>query len=156
MVTLSRKRRCTRVLITRRNQVAAADSARPAAAARMTPGRCSRTPFPSSINQSARRASGSAASCDRRKAAPISRGSWRYPSLHNRHIDDSAGGNGTSIRPLPRGSGEDVIRRAFFLALGEALRLQVEHRAIASVQGHQLVVGPELDDAAVLDRKSVV
>jgi hypothetical protein len=60
------------------------------------PGLCSRTPLPSSISHNARSASGSAASCDSTNAATIRRGSWRYPSLHNRHIDDSAGGSGRS------------------------------------------------------------
>src|SRR5262245_34322736 len=146
MVTLSRKRRCTRVLTVRRNQVAAADTPSPIAAARVIPGRCSSTPLPRSMSHSAKRASGSAASCDSTKDTSINRGSWRYPSLHSRHIDDSAGGSG----PI---ASEDVIGRVL---LGEALRLQVEHGAVAAAARHQLVVGAELDDAAVLEHADAV
>src|SRR6266576_2616523 len=53
IVTLSRKRRCTRVLTVRRNQVAVADTPRPTAATRTRPGRWSSTPSPRSIDQSA-------------------------------------------------------------------------------------------------------
>ena len=95
IVTLSRKRRCTRVLTVRRNQVAAADRPRPIAAPCIRPVRCSRKPLPSSHSHSASSASGSAASCDNTNDATIRRGSWRYPSLHSRHIDDNAGGSGS-------------------------------------------------------------
>ena len=64
IVTLSRKRRCTRVLTVRRNHVAAVETPRPIAAPCTRPDRCSRTPLPSSISHSASSASGSAASCD--------------------------------------------------------------------------------------------
>ena len=62
MVTLSRKRRCTRVLTVRRNQVAAAETPS-AAAATCTRRACAAgaTPSPSSLNHSASSASGSAA-----------------------------------------------------------------------------------------------
>src|SRR3954469_21875796 len=104
-------------------------------------------PLPSSISQSAIKAAGSAASWDSTNAATIKRGSCRYPSLHNRHIDDSAGGSG----PGPAAwSVEDVIRRAR-LILGEALRLQVEHRPISSAQRNQFVVRAEFDDAAAFE-----
>src|SRR3989441_1078799 len=145
MVTLSRKRRCTRVLTVRRNHVAAADTPRPIAAPWTMPGLCSRIPLPSSINHNARSASGNAASCDSTSAATIKRGSWRYPSLHNRHMDDSAGGSGSIVPGGRSRSGEDVIRRALLLRNDEALRLQIEHRPVAPGERHQLVVRAELD-----------
>src|SRR5882672_10176546 len=152
IVTLSRKRRCTRVLIVRRNHVAAADTARPTAATRTSPGEWSITPFPRSMSHRASSASGSAASWDSTNAASISRGSWRYPSLHNRHIDESAGGSASAAR-----SGEDVIRGPLLFACDvEALGLQVEHRAIAAVQCHQLVVRAELDDTALLEHADAI
>src|SRR6185436_9005368 len=162
MVTLSRKRRWTRVPTVRRNQVAAADSPRPTDAVRTRTALFSSTPLPSSISHSARSASGSAASCDSTNAASISRGSWRYPSLHSRHIDGSAAGSFVLMpgdsRSVVSGfsrtfaSGEDVIRHVL-LAFddAESLRLQIEHRPVSSAPGHQLVVRAELDHAAVLD-----
>src|SRR2546429_1853894 len=150
MVTLSRKRRCTRVLTVRRNHVAAVDNPSPIAAPSTMPDLCSRTPLPSNISHKARSASGNAASCDSTNATAIKRGSWRYPSWHSRHMDDSAGGSGSIARSR---SGEDVIRHALLLARGaEALRLQIEHRPIPPRKRHQLVVRAELDDPA--DRKS--
>src|SRR2546425_919042 len=158
MVTLSRKRRCMRVLTVRRNHVAAADTPRPIAAPWIMPGRCSRTPLPSSISHNARSASGSAASCDSTNAVTIKRGSWRYPSLHSRHIDDNAGGSGSILSGAPGApgarsrSGEDIIRSAQLLVRDfEALRLQIEHRPVAPGERHQLVVRAELDDPAVLE-----
>src|SRR5258708_18374518 len=163
IVTLSRKRRCTRVLTVRRNHVAAADTPRPIAAPCTMPGLCSRTPLPSSISHNARSASGSAASCDSANDTTIKRGSWRYPSLHNRHIDDSAGGSG-SIVPVVLGarsrSGEDVIGCAL---LGfsvtqdiETLCLQVEHRPIAPAERYQFVMCAEFDDPAMLEHANTV
>src|ERR1700733_12202383 len=147
IVTLSRKRRCTRVLRVRRNQVAAVDTPRPMAAPCTMPGRWSRTPLPSSISHKARSASGSAASCDSTNDATIKRGSLRYPSLHNRHIDDRAGGSGS----IPRSrSGENVIGCTLLLGDVEALCLQVEHRPVAPGECHELIVRTELDDPAVL------
>src|SRR5439155_23124511 len=154
IVTLSRNRRCTRVLTVRKNQVAAADTASPTAAPYTSPVLRSRTPLPRSISHKARSASGSAASCDSANAAAIRRGSCRYPSLQRRHIDDSAGGSGSIVRST---SGEDVIRPSLFLLRhGEALRLQVEHRPVPAAERHQLVVRAELDDAAVLEHADAV
>src|SRR6266576_398827 len=154
MVTLSRKRRCTRVLTVRRNHVAAVDKPSPIAAPSTMPGLCSRTPLPSNISHKARSASGNAASCDSTNATAIKRGSWRYPSWHSRHMDDSAGGSGSIARSR---SGEDVIRRALLLARGaEALRLQIEHRPIPPRKRHQLVVRAELDDPAVLEHADAI
>src|SRR6266550_2531871 len=148
MVTLSRKRRCTRVLTVRRNHVAAVDKPSPIAAPSTMPGLCSRTPLPSNISHKARSASGNAASCDSTNATAIKRGSWRYPSWHSRHMDDSAGGSGSIARSR---SGEDVICRALLLARGaEALRLQIEHRPVATRERHELLMCAELDDPAVL------
>src|SRR5580698_5225482 len=149
MVTLSRKRRCTRVLTVFRNQVAAVETPRPIAAPCISPVRCSRKPLPNRASHKASSASGSAASCDNTNDSTIRRGSWRYPSLHSRHMDDSAGGSGSS-------SGEGLIRGALLFGQMEALRLQVEHGPVAAAQGHQLVVRTQLDDAAVLQHADAV
>src|SRR5271170_185012 len=134
MVTLSRKRRCKRVLTVRRNHVAAVDTPRPIAAHWIIRGLCSRTPLPSSISHGASSASGSAASCDSTNVATIKRGSWRYPSLHNRHMDASAGGSG-AIASLTAAGLEDVIGCAYLLfGYVEALGLQIEHGPIAAAQ----------------------
>ena len=143
MVTLSRKRRCTRVLTVRRNQVAAVDAAKPIAAPLTKPGRCSKIPLPNSISHNAISASGSAASCDRASAATIRRGSCRYPSLHNRHMEESAGGSGVM-------ESEGVIRCAFLFGQIEALRLQIEHGAVTPGEFHQFVVRAEFDHTAML------
>src|SRR5436309_11287934 len=152
MATLSRNVRWTRVLTVRSTHVAVVDTARPIAAPITSPRRCSTTPLPSSISHSASSASGSAASCDRTNDTSISRGSWRYPSLHSRHIDDSAGGRGSIAADARLRSGEDVIRRARLLFRNvEALRLEIEHGPVTSAERHQLVVRAELDDAPVLE-----
>src|SRR6266478_521997 len=152
IVTLSRKRRCMRVLTVRRNQVAAADAPRPIAAPCTMPGLCSRRPLPSSISHYARSASGSAASCDSTNATTIKRGSWRYPSLHNRHIEDSAGGSGAIAR-----SGKDVIGGALPVFRDvKALRLQIEHLPITPGSAHQLVVRAELNDPATLEHADTI
>src|SRR5207248_2678415 len=39
---------------------------------------------------------------------------------------------------------------------GEALRLQIKHRAVATAFGHELVVRAELDDLAVLEHADAV
>src|SRR5882762_9615906 len=157
IVTLSRKRRCTRVPTVRRNHVPAVDTPRPIAAACNMPGLLSRTPLPSSMSHKARSASGSAASCDRTNAATIKRGSWRYPNLHNRHIDDRAGGSGSIVAGARCRSGEDVIRLALLVVRDvEALRLQIEHGAIASGERHQLVVRAVLDNPAVLEHADTI
>src|SRR5215471_5216921 len=152
IVTLSRKRRCTRVLTVRRNHVAAADTARPIADPSTRPGRCFSTPSPSNISHKARRASGSAASCERTSDANINRGSCLYPSLHNRHMEESAGGRGSIALPGLERLGEDVIRCAFLVRGNtEALCLQIEHRAIAPAKRHQLIVGAKLDHATMFE-----
>src|SRR5215469_8982543 len=154
IVTLSRKRRCMRVLTVRRNHVAAADTPSPIADPSTSPGRCSSTPLPSSINHRARSASGSAASCDSTNEANISRGSCRYPSLHNRHMEESAGGSGSIACPR---LGEDVIRHAFLFRRGrEALCLQIEHRSVAPAKRHQLVVCAELNHPAMFENADAV
>src|SRR5437870_5608056 len=159
IVTLSRKRRCTRVLTVRRNQVAAADTPSATAAMRTRARSLCRTPSPSSLNQRARSASGSAANSERRNAVRSSPGSWRYPSLNSRHMDERPGGK-TSLAGrtgAPPRSGEDVIGDPFLvLGGGEALRLEVEHRAVAPAQRHQLVVSAELDHPAVLEHADAV
>ena len=77
IVTLSRKRRCTRVLTVARNQVAVADTPRPRAAVTSRRRSPWSTPSPRSFSHSASSASGSAASCDSANAATSSPGSWR-------------------------------------------------------------------------------
>ncbi len=77
IVTLSRKRRCTRVETMLRNQVAVAESARPSAAARTSVERCSSRPSPRSLTHSASSASGTAAISASEKAASMSPGSRR-------------------------------------------------------------------------------
>src|SRR5207245_6178033 len=135
------------------------DTPRPIAAPCTMPGRCSRRPLPRSISHNARSASGSAAICDNTNATSINRGSWRYPSLHNRHIDERAGGSGSifsgvrdfaGVPDARLRSGEDVIRRALLLRDVKALRLQIEHRPVAPAERHQLFVRAEFDNPAVL------
>src|ERR1700675_2360658 len=154
MVTLSRKRRCRRVLTVRRNHVAAVDTPSPIAAPCTMPVLCSRTPLPSSISHKASSASGSAASCESTNATTIKRGSWRYPSLHSRHIDDSAGGSGSIARSRLR---EDVIRRALlFVRNAETLRLQIEHGPVAPRERHEFLMRAVLDDPAVLEHADTI
>src|SRR3990172_57941 len=155
IVTLSRKRRCTRVLTVPRNHVAVAETPRPIADATISVAFPSSTPLPSSISHRASNASGSTASCDNTNAASISRGSWRYPSLQRRHIDDSAGGSG-SIGASRTASAEDVIGHALLALDGEALRLAGEHRAVAACLLHHLGLRPERDDAARFDHADLV
>ena len=75
IVTLSRKRRWTRVLTVRRNHVAAADTPSATAAIRTSPRSPCRTPSPSSLNQRARSASGRALISERRNEARSNPGS---------------------------------------------------------------------------------
>src|SRR6516165_2797001 len=153
IVTLSRNRRCTRVLTVRRNHVAA-DMPIPIAAPSTSPEWCSNTPLPSSISHKARSASGSAASWDSTSDANIIRGSCRYPSLHSRHMEDSAGGSGAIDWPR---LGEDVIRRALLVGCNsEALCLQIEHRSVAPAKRHQLVVCAELNHTAMFENANTV
>src|SRR5580765_7837556 len=147
IVILSRKRRCRRVLTVRRNQVAVADTPMPTAAIRTRRGRWPSSPSPSSLSQTAISASGSAESSASPNETSISAGSCRYPSLHRRHIDGSAGGSSSS-----GASGEDDILLSFLVLGGvEPLRLQIEHRLVSPAERDQLVVRPELDDAALLE-----
>src|SRR5215472_9759776 len=154
MVTLSRNRRCTRVLTVRRNHVAAADMPSAIAPPSTSPDRCSSTPLPSSISHKARSASGSAASWDSTSDANIIRGSCRYPSLHSRHMEDSAGGSGAIAWPR---LGEDVIGRARLVGRNnEALCLQIEHRSVAPAKRHQFVVRAELNYTAMFENADAV
>src|SRR6516164_1446263 len=149
IVTLSRNRRCTRVPTVRRNHVAATDTPSPIAAPCTSPEWCSSTPFPSNISHNARSASGSAASCDRTSDANIICGSCRYPSLHNRHMEESAGGSGSIAWPR---LGEDVIPRALLVhRFTKAFRLQIEHRSVARPERHQLVVCADLNYATMFE-----
>jgi hypothetical protein len=77
IVTLSRKRRCTRVLSVARNQVKVADTPSPRADSSSRRRSLEITPSPRNLIHSGSSASGSAASCDSPKAASIIRGSWR-------------------------------------------------------------------------------
>src|SRR5881628_419046 len=148
IVTLSRKRRCTRVLTVLRNQVAVTDRLRPKTAITSRRRSAWTTPSPRSFSHSAKRASGSAASCDNANEATSIPGSWRYPSFSARHIEESAGG---------RRSGEEIVSGSLFVRGGaEPFGLQVEHRAIAPALRHQLVVGAQLDNPAVLEHTDAV
>ena len=75
MVTLSRKRRWMRVLMVRRNHVAAAETASATAAAYTSVMFDCCTPSPSSLSHKASKASGKAASSESPNARLISRGS---------------------------------------------------------------------------------
>src|SRR5262245_23139264 len=73
-------------------------------------------------------------------------------------MDESAGGRSSPAGRVdasrPR-SAEDVIRYPF-IRFAEALRLQIEHRSIAAALRHELLVGSQLDDAAVLEHADQV
>jgi hypothetical protein len=75
--TLSRKRRCTRVLTVRSSQVAAAETPSATAAKRTRRPSCPSTPSPSSLSHQAINASGSAASSASTNAESMRPGSWR-------------------------------------------------------------------------------
>src|SRR5437773_6247654 len=147
MVTLSRKRRWTRVLTVRRNHVPAVDTASATAATSTRVASCAATPSAISLNQSARSASGSAERSASANDQPMSAGSYLYPSLQSRHIEETAGGN----------SREDVMRHALlFLGLAKTLGLEIEHRAVPAPLCHELVVRPELDDASMLEHADAI
>src|SRR4030095_10463878 len=150
IVTLSRNLRWTRVLTVRRNHVPAAETPRAMDVRR------SRVELPAasasaiSLNQRASSASGTAAIKDSPNAHVMSVGSYRNPSRQSRHIDGSDAGRSSFL-------GEDVMRHALLVGrLAEALRLQVEHRAIPATQRHELIVAPKLDDPAVLQHADAV
>src|SRR3954468_16535529 len=70
-------------------------------------------------------------------------------------MDENAGGRRS--RAWPTSLREDVIRHALlFLGLAKTLRLKIEHRAVAAMLCHQLVVCPELDDLSVLENTDAV
>ena len=75
IVTLSRKRRCTLVDTVCSSQVPTAETASATTAKRSRPALCSSSPLPSSSNQTASSASGSAATSARMNATPMSVGS---------------------------------------------------------------------------------
>ena len=67
-------------------------------------------------------------------------------------MEESAGGS-SSLGV----SGEDVILAALLvLGRGEPLRLQIEHRAIAAAERHELFVRSELHDFPVLEDTDAV
>src|SRR4029078_7195192 len=98
-----------------------------------------------SISHRAMSASGSAASCDSTNETSISRGSWRSRRRNSRHMEESGGGS-ASIGGIR--SGEDVIRHPLLVVeragRKEALRLQVEHRAVAPAERDPLVARGEV------------
>src|SRR5215813_12987546 len=157
MVTLSRNRRCTRVLIVRRNHVAVAEMPRPIAATATRPPERSRTPLPRSISHSAMSASGSAATSARMNDTSINRGSCRYPSLHSLHIEESAGGSGSIGATLTlTASSEDVIDHPFFAFFNESFGLEIEHRSVATVPRHELEVRTDFDHAPVFEDANAI
>src|SRR5213592_272715 len=139
MVTWSRKRRCARSLITRRNHVAGADTPSPRAAAVTSPCLPPSRPSARSLNQRARSASGSAAASARPNDTLKSNGAAAYPRLSARHMAGTAGG---------RSSVEGIEGRSGLGVVAEPRRLQLEHRAIAAACRHQLLVRAELDHLA--------
>src|SRR5215210_5113274 len=158
IVTLSRKRRCTRTLTVRSNHVAVAEIPSASAAMRTILPSCPSTPLPSSASHQAINASGNAASNTRTNAASMRPGSWRYPSLHSRHMDGSAGGKPSPCATAPwrELSGEDVIDGSLLVLRREALGLEIEHRPVAAAERHQLLMGAELDHPAVLQHTDAV
>src|SRR6185437_14940854 len=136
--------------------LAAALSAMPSAAIIASRGCCWMTPAPSSASQRAVSAAGRAASCDRPSESAIKPRSERKPSLQSRHIDESVGGSGSMASGAGGASGEDVKGLPLLVGFLEALRLQVEHRAVAAVQRHQRLMRAELDHAALLDHADAV
>src|SRR6185503_16320794 len=111
-------------------------------------------PSPSSLNQTASSASGSAARRANPNDTTIRTGSCWYPSLHSRHIEEMAGGR--SSRGAGGFSGEDVIGLPFLVFRTEALRLQIEHCPIAAVERHQFPVRSEFDDLPLLEHANAV
>src|SRR5512138_2337686 len=150
MVTLSRNRRCTRVLTVRRNHVPAAETPRAIAVRRRRVASPAATASAISLNQSASSASGIAATSASANDQSINVGSYSSPSRHSRHMDGSAAGRSSLLA-------EDVMRHALLVRrLAEALGLQVEHRAIAATERNELIMRPELDDLSVLQHADPV
>src|SRR4051812_34677023 len=149
IVTRSRKRRCTRVDTVDRNHVAIADRAKPTAASLILPVSPATTPSPRTLNHTARRASGSAATSDRMNATSINRGSCWYPSLHSRHIERSAGGRSWSVDGESSEDIEDHLLLAFFGPTDdETAAPQIEHGVGASPRRQPLPVRSPLHDLA--------
>ena len=107
------------------------------------------TPSPSSLNQSASSASGSAASSASVNAATISAGSWLVAELAQPPHRRERRRQGVALRGVVRRGRHSCL--PFLVFAAEALRLQIEHRPVAAVERHQLVVRAELDDLAVLE-----
>src|SRR5205807_1410996 len=82
------------------------------------------------------------------------------PSLHSRHIDDSAGGSSSSkvLRVISREDIEHDLLFAFINggARRESLRLQLEHGVVAAAELHQLGMRPQLDDSPMLEHADAV
>src|SRR4051812_9155597 len=144
-----------RVLIVRRNHVAAAVTPRASAVNTRSGVLCASRAPASTANHNARSASGSAASSDSANAHTISDGSWRNPSLHTRHIEGSAGGSASRLRAAV--SDKDFVAHAL-LVFGrvETLCLQLEHRPIAPAERHQLLVRAKLDHLPLLEHADTV
>src|SRR5438552_8413544 len=163
MVTLSRKRRWTRVLTVRSSQVAVADKPNPTAAASTRPLRWCTRPWPRTASHRASKASGTAATRDRTKAASSRKGSCWYPSRHSRHMAGRAAGilSGAAPDADARSEGgasdEDVIGPPLLIVGGlEPAGLQPEHRAVPAASCDQLGVGAQLHDPPVLQHADPV
>src|SRR5215213_9742578 len=131
----SAKRRLARSPTSFRNHVSVASAARSTAVAAMLPSSPSMTASASSFSPRANRASGRAAPTVVTKATTMSSGSAWYPSRSDRHSATRVDGIGTSAE------GDDIL---VLLLFAEARRLEVEHRAVAPAESHELVVRAEL------------
>src|SRR5262245_60690849 len=172
-VTLSRKRRWTRVLTVRRNQVAVADRASPAAATSSSVRSPSMAPLPRRLIHSASRASGRAAARPRPNDPSIRPGSACQPSTSIRHMAAVAGGSSASGRAPVRSRKEltaHLLRRVVepvgrlavltlapaVVTVAEPAGLELEHRAVAAAPGHELVVAAQLDHPTGLQHTDAV
>ena len=155
MVTRSRKRRCTRVLTVRRNQVAAADSAEAdrrglheRSASR------SSTPVAEQLQPERQQRVGQRGELRRartRRPSGAARGGSRACTAATSTTAPAAAARSLGVR-----RGRHSVMPSSSSAAAETLRLQIEHRAIAPAERHQLVVRAELDDPAVLEHADAI
>ena len=154
IVTLSRKRRCTRVLTVRRNQVAAADTPRPIGGAAHQAGPVLEHALAEQHQP-------------QREQRVGQRGELRQHE-RDEHQPRLVAVAELAQPPHRRQRRRQRLDRAIAIRRGrhrsspplrldvEALRLQIEHRPVAAAERHQLVVRAELDDAAVLEHADAI